>query len=91
MTIYVLIHECGEYSDHTNHVVRAYRTVGAARRAVVRATELGHFVVDRYGLVDLHKKRNDSPEVRELLALDPGFDWDSSGFNYYYAECELSD
>ena len=91
MKIYVVEGSCGEYSDHREWPVHAYANELLAQAKVQELTEWANEI--RIKFKDKSWDWSDyvnelSDEARNHLP-DPNFNWDYSGFNYYYYLIEL--
>ncbi len=88
MKIYIVQAQTGEYSDHREWIVQAFRTEEAAKNRVIQLEALMKlYGVDKY--VDWETERAGTQSVREDENGDPNFDIDYTGTSYYYVSCEL--
>jgi hypothetical protein len=82
MKIYIVQGSTGEYSDHIEWIVCAYKDEKKAQEHVVKASEAA-----RQYKIEYHKSRI-TPETNPY---DPQFQMDYTGTNYTVIETELKD
>lgn len=91
-TIYVVIGSCGEYSDRSEWLVRAFHTKAAAEAHVLRASVFAQEVhaakVSEYGPQGAAAKKRAAD-----AGIDPGFEFEGGDYahatTYYMEEVEL--
>lgn len=96
-TIYVLQGSCGEYSDRTDWIVRAYLDKAKADADSAKAFDEGcayeRAPLDedlKYSFTD--EEKNEEMRIRqECLTVDPAAQFDYTGTTYWVVECELSE
>ena len=81
-TIYVVMGQTGEYSDRNEWLVRAFKDEDAAKNYVGKLTEDGNRIRRQFNGRSL--RGADKSDW-----IDPNFDCDYTGFNYYYFTTEL--
>lgn len=97
MRIYVVQGSCGEYSNHEEWLVCAFKEEQKAKDFVIQLTQEAQALVSRYGNSHYSWLYGDDPDPlkfrdeseKELPPNDPHFNFDSSGFNYTYLETDL--
>lgn len=93
--IYILQGSCGEYSDRTDWIVRAYHDKAVADSDRTKADyETAHClkILDekdlRYTYSDSDDKQREAI-CAEILTVDVTAQFDSVGTTYWVTECEL--
>lgn len=79
MKIYVVSGDCGEYSDFTQWLVKAFVAERDARNFVEKASAISR---------ELYMNEK-TPRYRWQHPMDPGFQADYTGTNYTYTSIEL--
>lgn len=83
MLIYVVEGSTGEYSDHREWLVRAYRDEDKAKEHVLKATSRAN---------ELYAKAGGSYwDIDENNEYDPGMHVDYTGVRYAYYKVELEE
>jgi hypothetical protein len=84
MLIYVVEGSTGEYSDHTEWLVKAYKDESKAKAHVVRATEVANKLFQS-------RESKFSEGENETNPYDPDMRMDYTGVHYTYFSVELEE
>lgn len=92
MKIYVVQGSTGEYSDHREWLVCAFKEEQQAKNFVVQLTQEANTMLAKYKhRYDWKCGKSGRMFDRELPPNDHFFDCDYTGFNYTYCDVELKD
>lgn len=92
--IYIVFGATGEYSDHKEWPVKAFRSQEKAQAFVIQLTKEARVMLAKYNNSPSywqHGKDFSRSEPFERPPNDPDFDCDYSGVNYYIEETTLDE